>query len=314
MIENLKKVQHIKTGKNMTCGQLIDQMNKSGVMGAGKIAKAADIMETMIRDKECKVFLGLAGAMVPGGQKQIIIDMLKDGWIDVFVTTGANLTHDLIEALGYNHYQGTHMINDDELNKKGIDRIYDAFMPNEVYEGLEKFCKKAFEKMPKEEMNIKEFLWLLGKEVPDENSILRICAEKKIPIFCPALSDSGIGLQVWSYMQEHKIKVSAFDDLKEIIDIVWTSDRNGVIYIGGGVPKNYVQQALQFSETAASYAVQITTDRPESGGSSGAELREGISWGKLDKKARYTNVTCDATIALPLISAALKERLEKEST
>ncbi|NOQ37970.1 deoxyhypusine synthase [archaeon] len=311
MHEDLKKVHHIKTEKAMTCGKLVEQMEKSGVMGAGKVAKATKVIEDMIRDKECTVFLGLAGAMVPGGQKQIIIDMLKDGWIDVLVTTGANLTHDLIEALGYHHYQGTHMISDEELNRKKIDRIYDVFMPDEVYQGLEKFCKKVFAKMPKEEMDIKEFLWLLGKEVPKEDSILRICAEKKIPIFCPALSDSGIGLQVWGYMQEHQIKVSAFADLKQIIDITWTSEKNGVIYIGGGVPKNYVQQALQFAPTSASYAVQITTDRPESGGSSGAELREGISWGKLDRKAKYVNVTCDATIALPLISAAVKERLEK---
>ena len=311
MHENLKKVNHIKTEKMMTCGKLIEQMGNAGVMGAGKVAKAAEVIEDMIKDEKCTVFLGLAGAMVPGGQKQIIIDMLKDSWVDVLVTTGANLTHDLIEALGYNHYQGTHMISDEELNKKKIDRIYDVFMPDEVYQGLERFCKKVFAKMPKEEMDIKEFLWLLGKEVPKEDSILRICADKKIPIFCPALSDSGIGLQVWGYMQEHNIKVSAFADLKQIIDITWTSERNGVIYIGGGVPKNYVQQALQFAPTAASYAVQITTDRPESGGSSGAELREGISWGKLDKKARHVNVTCDATIALPLISAAVKERLDR---
>ena len=311
MHEDLEKVHHIKTEKAMTCGKLVEQMGKAGVMGAGKVAKAAEVIEDMIRDKKCTVFLGLAGAMVPGGQKQIIIDMLKDGWIDVLVTTGANLTHDLIEALGYHHYQGTHMISDEELNRKKIDRIYDVFMPDEVYEGLEKFCKKVFAKMPKEDMDIKEFLWLLGKEVPKEDSILRICAEKKIPIFCPALSDSGIGLQVWGYMQEHQIKVSAFADLKQIIDITWTSEKNGVIYIGGGVPKNYVQQALQFAPTSASYAVQITTDRPEPGGSSGAELREGISWGKLDRKAKYVNVTCDATIALPLISAAVKERLEK---
>ncbi len=311
MHENLKKVHHIKTEKAMTCGKLVEQMGKAGVMGAGKIAKAAEVIEDMIKDEKCTVFLGLAGAMVPGGQKQIIIDMLKDGWIDVLVTTGANLTHDLIEALGYHHYQGTHMISDEELNRKKIDRIYDVFMPDEVYQGLEKFCKKVFAKMPKEEMDIKEFLWLLGKEVPKEDSILRICAEKKIPIFCPALSDSGIGLQVWGYMQEPQIKVSAFADLKQIIDIIWPSEKNGVIYIGGGVPKNYVQQALQFAPTSASYAVQITTDRPEPGGSSGAELREGISWGKLDRKAKYVNVTCDATIALPLISAAVKERLEK---
>ena len=302
----MKPIKHIKTKKGMTANELVREM-KNASFNAKKLAEAADICEAMISDSECKVFFGLAGAMVPAGMKQIVIDMLNDGWIDVFVTTGANLTHDLIEALGYAHYQGSANADDTKLNKKGMDRIYDTFMPNKVYVGLEKFMQPLLKKM-NSRMNIREFLWEIGKNIKKE-SILKACYDKKIPIFCPALSDSGIGLQAWSYIAAgNALDVSAFDDLKEILDIAWTAKKTGVFYVGGGVPKNYIQQAMQFSK-AAKYAVQITTDSASYGGSSGAELREGISWGKLDGKARYASVNCDATVALPLIHAALKARL-----
>jgi len=306
----MKKVKQIDISKGMSTNDLVKQMEASGVMGAGRIAKATNIFELMIKDKDCKIFLGLAGAMVPGGMKNIIIDMLKAGHVDVFVTTGANLTHDLVEALGYNHFQGSANVNDKELHDKKIDRIYDSYMPNEVYEGMEDFFKKNIEHFKKKKMNIKEFLWLVGSLVPSENSILRICYENKIPIFCPAIGDSGIGLMIWNHLVNgEEINVNVFDDLKEILDLAWTS-KCGVVYLGGGVPKNYIQQAMQFSPEAASYGIQITMDRPEPGGSSGAELREGISWGKMNFEGNFVDVISDITIALPLIYSAVKERVE----
>lgn len=306
--DNLKPVKHIDVKKGMKAAELVEEMKKSGVFGAGKIARAAEILREMIEDKECRVFFGLAGAMVPGGMKNIIVDMLKNRYINVFVTTGANLTHDLIEALGNRHYQGTEKVDDVELNKKNIDRIYDVFMKKNVYPVLEDFFEKIFKKLPKK-MNIKEFLWEIGKKVEDGDSILRICYKNKIPIFCPAIADSGIGLMFWGRLvKKKKIDVDVFDDMKEIIDLAWTAKKQGVFYIGGGVPKNFIQQALQFSK-GADYGIQITTDRPEPGGSSGAPLREGISWGKMNKTGKYVDVICDATIALPIIYAAVKDKL-----
>lgn len=300
----MKKVKQIDIRKGMKVSDLAKEMSLSGVMGAGRIGKAAEILSEIKKDKKCKLFFGLAGAMVPGGMKNIIIDLLKER-VDVFVTTGANLTHDLVEALGYSHLQGTAETDDKELHHKKIDRIYDSFMPNEVYEGLEDFFIKIFDELPKE-MNIREFLWEIGKRVESKNSILRICYEKKIPIFCPAMADSGIGLMIWGRLAAgKKIKVDVFDDLKEIIKIAWDSEKNAIFYVGGGVPKNYIQQAMQFSK-GAMYGIQITTDRPEYGGSSGAPLKEGISWGKMNEKGKYIDVYCDATIALPLIWAAVK--------
>ena len=304
----MKPVNHIKIKKAASVNELVKQMDSAGVLGAGRLGKAANICEAMIKDRQCKVFLGLAGPLVPGGMREIIIDIIENRWVDVVVTTGATLTHDLGEALGYRHYQGRADADDAALHKKGFDRIYESYMPNKIYEGMEDFIDKNFEKL-KEKKSIKEFLWEIGRLTPNK-SILKACFENKIPVFCPAISDSGIGLMIWGQLAKGKqVETRAFEDLKEIIDIAWTSKKAGVIYFGGGVPKNYIQQAMQFSKKA-SYGVQITMDRPEPGGSSGAELKEGISWGKMNPKAKFVDLICDATIAMPIIYAALKERIK----
>jgi deoxyhypusine synthase len=304
----MKEIMPIKISKNMKVSELVKEMGSAG-FGAGTISKASEVMEEMFKDKECKIFLGVAGAMVPAGMKQIIIDMLDR--TNIFVTTGANLTHDLIEALGEKHYQGDATADDEKLNKEGIDRIYNVFMKNSVYEKLENFFEKNFNQF-KECKNIREFLWKIGEILSEENkktnSILKKCYEKKIPIFCPGIADSGIGLMMWGRIVSGKgnTNIDVFGDMNEIIDAAWTSKKNGVIYICGGLPKNFIQQALQFSK-GADYGVQITTDRTEPGGSSGAPLKEGISWGKLNPKAKFVDVFCDATIALPLIYGSLKD-------
>ncbi len=251
-------------------------------------------------------FVGVAGAMIPGGMRQVLVDMVDDGWMDVFVTTGAMLTHDLVEGLGFHHYQGNAFADDSQLNELGYDRMWDSYMPNQAYVELEQFCKKAFAELPMRALPIREFLFELGKQSP-KGTLMRACADKKIPLFCPAIADSGLGLQTISHLER---QVLAFEDLKEIMDLAWQAKKKGVFYVGGGTPKNYIQQAMQFAPKPADYAVQITIDRPEAGGSSGAELREGISWGKLNPKGSFVNVYADATICLPLLSAALKERLK----
>jgi len=305
----MKPVNHVKIDKTLTVNELVKKMNNAGVLGVGRLGKAVNICEEMIKDKECKVFLGLAGPLVPGGMREIIIDMIENKWVDAVVTTGATLTHDLGEALGYRHYQGSASVDDEELHKKGFDRVYESLMPNKIYEGMEDFIAKNFDNL-KNKKSIKDFLWELGRLTP-KRSICKACFENKIPLFCPAISDSGIGLMIWGHLARNKeVETRAFEDLKEIIDIAWTSKKAGVIYFGGGVPKNYIQQAMQLAPRMALYGVQVTMDRPEPGGSSGAELKEGISWGKMNPKAKFVDLICDATIAMPIIYAALKERVK----
>jgi len=296
----MEEIKHIKIKKEMKVSELVNGMKSMG-FGAEKIYLASSIIKEMFKEQECKVFFGVAGAMVPAGMKEIILDVLNN--TDVFVTTGANLTHDLVEALGERHYKGDELADDNKLNEEGIDRMYNVFMKNSVYEKLENFFEKNFDKF-KECKNIKDFLWKIGELVP--SGILRKCYEKKIPIFCPGIADSGIGLMMWGRNATGKGRssIDVFSDMDDIINLSWTAKKTGVIYVGGGLPKNFIQQALQFSK-GADYGVQITTDRPEPGGSSGAPLKEGISWGKMKKNAKFVDVFCDATIALPLIMAGI---------
>ncbi len=298
----MKEVKHLKIENSMKVSDLVRGFSGVG-FGAGKIAEASSIMKQMFEDGNCKIFLGIAGAMVPAGMKSVILDLLDR--VDVFVTTGATLTHDLIEDLGEKHYLGSEFENDEKLNKEGIDRIYNILMKNSVYEKLEDFFSENYDILRKCD-NIKDFLWKLGELSPG-GGILKKCYKKKIPIFCPGIADSGLGLMMWGRIAAGRgeTNIDVFGDMNEIIDFSWKSKKTGVIYVGGGLPKNFIQQSLQFSK-GADFGIQITTDRPEPGGSSGAPLREGISWGKMKSQANFVDVSCDATIALPLIYSSIK--------
>jgi len=326
----MEKVKPIKLKEGQSVKELVGQMKEAG-FGARKIGRASEIVKKMFDDSECRVYFGMAGAMVPAGMKQIVIDLIREKKVDVIVTTGANLTHDLIEAMGDEHYHCDEW-NDDEFQDKGYDRMYNVFMKSDVYVKLEKFFEDNWDKL-KEAKTIREFLRLIGKVLVEKesahpaqtltsnienqivksdfsptqdssgsgDSILRACYENDVKLFCPALADSGIGLMIWGRKVAGKtISIDAFEDMNDIIDFCWTAKKSGVIYVGGGTPKNFIQQSLQFSK-GADYGVQITTDRQESGGSSGAPLEEGKSWGKLKKEAMFVDVNCDATIAMPLI-------------
>jgi len=297
----MEKIKPIKLREGMSVKELVGQMAGAG-FGARKIGLASEIATKMFSDNDCRVFMGLAGAMVPAGMKQIIIGLVRGKKIDVLVSTGANLTHDLIEAIGEEHFHCDNW-DDEEFNEKGFDRIYNVLMKNKVYVTLEKFFVEHFDKF-KECKNVKEFLRKIGELLPKGNeSILRVCFENNVELYCPAIADSGIGLMIWGRLVEGKnLGIDVFGDMKDIIDLAWTAKKSGVIYVGGGTPKNFIQQSLQFSK-GADYGIQITTDRAESGGSSGASLEEGKSWGKLKKDADFVDVLIDATVALPLIFA-----------
>jgi len=294
----MKNVNQIKVNTRDT-RELIALMRDTGFNGK-KLAKACEIYEEMIKNPTCVKFFGLSGAMVPAGMRSIIRDFIDKGYINVLVTTGANLTHDVAEALGFHHMQGESDVNDAELNKKGVDRIYDVYMKNEVYEDMEDFVNSL---EIKDKMSVKELLWMIGDKLNDPDSILTTAAKKRIPIFCPGFVDCGLGVQI--SINHDKVVLDYGKDLRELVNLAWTAKPAGFIVIGGGVPKNHIMQALQFTPNQASYAIQITTDIPSPGGLSGAELREGISWGKVNPKAKFVSVLCDATIALPIIASYL---------
>jgi deoxyhypusine synthase len=300
--EKFKEINQFNLTSETNIIELMNSLKDTG-FNAKRLALACDIYRKMIEENDCVKFFGLAGALVPVGMQRVIYDFIEEGFIDVLVTTGANLTHDLAEALGFHHLQGDIKINDMELQKEEINRIYDVFMPNNVYKGIEDFISKL--EIPDYQMSVSSFLHFLGNHIPNNRkSILKICAKKSIKIFCPAFTDSGLAMQLGFHHQ--KLNLNHFSDMLEMVNLAWDATIAGICIVGGGVPKNFIMQSMQFSPNSAKYAIQITMDRPEPGGLSGATLNEAISWGKINRKAEYSTVISDATIALPIILWFLK--------
>jgi deoxyhypusine synthase len=310
-------VVHMQIKPKMTVNQLIQQYKNSGSFGAGRLATACDIFEKMARDEKCTVFLALAGAMVPSGLRTTIADLMRRRLIDALVSTGANMVHDLIEAIGGHHYQGHWFVDDYLLYKYHIYRIYDIFVPEEDFvkadEGLIRMFDEIAAKNEAKTMSTNEVMWEVGRRLKDKNSIVRSAYESKVPIFLPAMRDSEFAyihrVHQKRSKKEKALMVDAFSEVPELLDIVDRSEHLGMIVLGGGVPRNSVQHAALMSGKGLDYSIVITTDRPEPGGLSGSTIEETISWGKLKHKADKVMVISDALIAFPIMTAAVLERL-----
>ncbi|MEE8168785.1 MAG: deoxyhypusine synthase family protein, partial [Candidatus Hydrothermarchaeales archaeon] len=268
------------------------------------------------------VFFGLSGAMVPAGLRKVIVDMMENNLIDVLVSTGANLFHDYAEAYGSSHFIGHHSADDDRLRELEIDRIYDTFADEEKFQALNSYLLKVFESLEPKGYSSREFLEILGRSLDDGDSILAKAAELGIPVFCPALNDSSIGISLTEYYVKRKkaskpyATIDPIRGVYEVSQIKKLSKKTGVVYIGGGTPKNYIQQIeivldmlgrVSGRRKGHDYALQITTDDPKWGGLSGCTLKEAQSWGKIARNASKATCYVDATIGLPLIAGAIMQ-------
>ncbi|WP_049914424.1 deoxyhypusine synthase [Haloterrigena salina] len=323
-------VGHAEVRAGMTVGELADQYGNAGV-GAADLHGAVDVTESMF-DDDVTVFFGLAGAMVPTGMRRIVADLIREGHIDVLVTTGANLTHDAIEAIGGKHHHGevhaegkTEREHDETLRDEGVDRIYNVYLPQEFFADFESHLREevfpVLEAECEEEgaVSIQRLTEELGRanlEVNDRDDvdegpgIAAAAYENDVPIYCPAVQDSVLGLQAWMYSQTGAFTLDALADMTPLTDIAFHADEAGAFVVGGGVPKNFTLQTMLVSPDAYDYAVQLTMDPKQTGGLSGATLDEARSWGKLEKDADNVSVYADATITFPLVVAAALERLE----
>jgi len=315
-----KPVKHLRIKGKLSVDQLVQQFQDSGSFGAGRVSTACDIYERMVRDDDCTVFLALAGAMVPAGMRSLVADLIRENLIDVVVTTGANMVHDALEAIGGHHYRGHWLADDYMLYKNHIYRIYDVFVPEEDFIKLDMELARMYDQIAAEykgkTLSSKDFAWELGKRLKDPNSILRAAYEEEAPIFIPAVRDSEFGYIYYLHATRRAFKntlvVDAFKDVSEIISICRGAARNGMIVIGGGVPRNTIQSAALATKSGMDYAVVITMDRQETGGLSGSTLEETVSWGKLKGQADKVMVIGDAMIVFPLMVASVQERLGKD--
>ena len=193
-------VEQVKIWPGMSAGALVLALGKSGAYNGGALARGAALYEKMLRDEEAVKFFGLAGAMVPAGMGGIVSDLIGRGHIDVLVTTGANLTHDIIEAIGCRHYHGSAFCSDVDLREDGINRIYDVYLPNEAFIKFEEEMQRIFSELREgSTLTLRELLAHIGGRM--KSGILATAAREGIPVYCPALADSMIGLQYWLFSQ-----------------------------------------------------------------------------------------------------------------
>src|SRR6266487_1182000 len=316
-------VQHFDVAKVHTVSEALEAFNTTSFQSR-MLGRCYKIWLHMLSDPDRPIiFFGLSGAMIAGGMRRLLRDLIAFHAIDVLVSTGANLSHDLYESLGGRHYIAHHHIDDPTLREMRIDRVYDTYADDVVFTKADEFVEKFAETLEPRSYSSRELFQLMGERLRDNYGILATAAKEHMPVFVPALADSSIGMALTVYRNE-KMKRNAppalYDALMDNIEIMSLKrqfPKSGVIFLGGGTPKNYIQQVVPMAEIAGwpvpphSYAIQVTTDDPKFGGLSGCELPESQSWGKLDPNAQQCTVNVDATIGLPLLFTGIMEHYDE---
>jgi|Deesub1362A_J573_1020465.scaffolds.fasta_scaffold00099_77 deoxyhypusine synthase len=298
-----KRIRAIDFHRNLSISELVEGMGYTA-FNARRLGDAARIYEKMVRN-DYFVFLTLSGAMIPAGMRSVVSGMLENGFVNCLVTTGANIVHEIVEALDLGHEMGSDEVDDLKLAEKSINRIYDVFVSQNAFEEVENFLAPIISEL-EGVFSTPELLWKIGEKIKDEKSFLRLAYKKKVPVFSPTLHDSIFGLHLSIYRKKGFV-LDFVRDINQILDLCFQKIPLGVVIVGGGVPKNFTLQAMLLAEGFDS-AIQITTDSPQWGGLSGATLSEAKSWCKLKGDAEAVTVYCDATIALPLIYSYLLEK------
>jgi len=305
-------VSHIKIKRRMSLSEIAQQMEAVKVLGSGRFGKAAKILAEMFQDKSYMNFISIAGPLVPGGLRVIIRDLVNAGHISGIVTTGSNVTHDMLEALGHRHVVGSESADDSILRKRGLSRIYDLYVTQKSIEILEKRTYRILDSIPesqRRDIASYELLWEFGKRIHDSNSLVRTAQLRGTPIFCPGIFDSMLGLNLWTYSRLHPLVVNPLKDFSKLVDMTYERKKVGVLILGGGMPKHQVLIANTY-RGGVDAAIQITLDRADGGGFSGAPLEEAISWGKIKSPKKLVTVVGDATIIFPFLTVAALERMK----
>ncbi len=292
---------------NMTVSELLNSM-KHGGFTCRKVALATDLFLDMIQDKSCTTFLGLAGALIPGGMRKILYKMIENDMVDCIITTGANLSHDLLETSGGSHFHGDNQLKDVKIKELDFSRIFDTFISYESFVKFENLLQKLLDNIPNEPMSTRRFIYEIGRYVTDPNSIVRLAYEREIPIFSPSFADSMLGVQSWLFSQTKPLKIDVLKDHTEFSEIIYNSKKMGAMILGGGVPKHFIMNGSQLHD-GLSYAIQVTMDRPEHGGVSGASIKEAVSWGKVTTDAKWIDIMGDVTLVLPLLVTGVLSKL-----
>ena len=278
------------------------------------LANACKIYDTMLADTECSVILCLAGSLVSAGLKNVIVDMIRHNMVDAIVSTGAIVVdQDFFEGLGFKHYRGEVRVDDTKLQKMHIDRIYDTFIDEDDLRICDMTTKKIADELPPRPYSSREFIYEMGryleKHGKNPDSFVLEAYKHEIPIFVPAFSDCSAGFGLVFHQHERKnnyVTIDSVKDFKELTELKVKSKQTGLFMIGGGVPKNFVQDTVVAADILGidapmhKYAIQLTVADERDGALSGSTLKEANSWGKVDTGYEQM-VYSEATITFPLV-------------
>jgi deoxyhypusine synthase len=310
-------VKHIDITK-IDSTKIIDSMRDMS-FSSRDTANAADILQLIIKNKNCTNWLVIAGSTSAGGCMQVYVDMIRFNMIDCVVATGASIIDmDFFEALGYKHYKGTPFIDDSLLRKNYIDRIYDTYIDEEELQHCDGTIRKIADSLEPRPYSSREFLWETGKwltkNAKKKNSLIQTCYEHNVPIFVPAFSDcsAGFGLVMHQVNRRKQgkpfLSIDSVADFHELTQIKLKAKSSGLFMVGGGVPKNFAQDTVVCAEILGydvpmhQYAVQITVADSRDGACSSSTLKEASSWGKVDT-VHEQMVYAEATTVVPLIAS-----------
>jgi len=316
-----KEVEHIDI-TSFDARSIISSMEKMSFVSR-ETANAANIYNEMIKDKDCTIFLTLAGSTSAAGCMHIYRDMIKYNMVDAIVATGASIIDmDFFEALGFKHYQGSQFQNDSELRENYIDRIYDTYIDENELQMCDKIIGEIADNLEPKSYTSREFINEIGKYLKSnakkKGSLIEMAYDNNVPIFCPAFTDSSAGFGLVLHQERNPkkhITIDSIREFRELTEIKIKSKGSGLFMIGGGVPKNFIQDTVICAELLGNevdmhkYAIQITVADSRDGACSSSTLKEASSWGKVDI-TKEQMVFAEATSVLPLIISDAYHRAE----
>ena len=309
-----KEVEHIDITK-FDAREIISSMSKMSFVSR-ETANAADIYNEMLKDKNCTIFLTLAGSTSAAGCMHVYRDLVKYNMVDAIVATGASIIDmDFFEALGFKHYQGSQFQDDTELRENYIDRIYDTYIDEDQLQMCDRIIGEIADTLEPRSYTSREFIQEIGKYLKTNSkkkgSLIEMAYDNNVPIFCPAFTDSSAGFGLVMHQErnpKNHITIDAIREFRELTEIKIRSEGSGLFMIGGGVPKNFIQDTVICAELLGKnvamhkYAVQITIADSRDGACSSSTLKEASSWGKVDV-TKEQMVFAEATTVLPLIAS-----------
>lgn len=293
--------------------ELVKQMENAWGFTAGKLAVGVQILETMIKTRNCLKFLSFTGNLAATGTRGVFRELVKRKLVDVVITACGTLDHDLARCWR-NYYKGSFVMDDCELHENGINRLGNVLVPNDSYgtiieEKIQALLLALWEE-GKSEISGSQLCREIGQRCCNETSIIYWAAKNNIPVYVPGITDGAVGYQTWLFSQDHDFKLNLLKDSGELSELVFTAKKSGALIVGGGISKHHTIWWNQFKD-GLNYVVYVSTADEWDGSLSGARPREAVSWGKISEKAKRIMIEGDASMILPVMTSSLLTRLNK---